>query len=177
MTSIPSRQHDRYAAWRWGAIVVGLLGMQVALGIAAILLATGDRSVAVIPDYHQKALDWDQEIALRSASRELGWQVTCRQTVSDTGANGLQMVVSDKAGRPIRLASGSVQLYHKARASEVYSVDVPKSDQGRIVLGGCFDHHGVWQLRVDVTDDSGRRFVESNTLVVEDVGDSSFGVD
>ncbi len=31
--------------------------------------------MAVVPDYHEKALQWDQHLAIEKASRELGWTI------------------------------------------------------------------------------------------------------
>ena len=56
------REANRRAALRWGGFVVALLSLQVIGGIAAIMIATGDESFAVVPNYHQKALHWDDEV-------------------------------------------------------------------------------------------------------------------
>ena len=61
-----TQKANRRAAWRWGGFVVGLLSLQVAGGITAIVLATGDESVAVVPNYHEKSLQWDAEVAVRT---------------------------------------------------------------------------------------------------------------
>ena len=71
---------NRRAAWRWGTLVVGMLSLQVVLGVAAVFLATGDESVAVIPNYYDKALAWDQQMAQQQASESLGWDVEMLET-------------------------------------------------------------------------------------------------
>ena len=53
MTADEQRRYSRRAAWRWGTLVVTFLTLQVGIGVAAIVLSTGDRSVAIEPDYYQ----------------------------------------------------------------------------------------------------------------------------
>ncbi len=52
-------QAERRARHFWVSLIVGLLGLQVAGGITAIFLSVGDPSMAIVPNYHQAALNWD----------------------------------------------------------------------------------------------------------------------
>ena len=46
---------------RWPLIVIGLLLGHMAIMFVAVVLATRDHgSSAVIPDYYQKAVNWDR---------------------------------------------------------------------------------------------------------------------
>jgi len=55
----PSVRPERHL--RWPLIVIGLLLGHMAIMFVAVVLATRDRaSSAVIPDYYQKAVDWDR---------------------------------------------------------------------------------------------------------------------
>ena len=53
------QQLERRARRFWVSVIVGFLGLQVLIGVASVVLALNDPSVAVIPNYHQSALDWD----------------------------------------------------------------------------------------------------------------------
>jgi nitrogen fixation protein FixH len=163
-----SEVHDlnRRAAWRWGTLVVSLLGLQVAGGIMAIMLATGDASVAVVPDYHQKALHWDDEVALQTASQALGWDCDVSQIDEGAAVAGLRITITDGDSRPVELASGELQIYRHARAAEVRRVKVPAGALGMFELGGCLDADGLWQVTVDVSDRAGHRFAETFELYV-----------
>ena len=160
------QEANRRAAWRWGGLVVSLLGLQVIGGILAIMLATGDASVAVVPDYHQKALDWDNQVALRSASRALGWTCEVSQIEQSQGVAGLRIRLADRNGKPIDLSSGELQIYRHARASEVRRIKIPAGSVGLLELGQCFDATGLWQVSLDVNDRSGNRFTHSSELDV-----------
>ena len=161
---------NRRAAWRWGGMVVSLLGLQVIGGIWAIVLATGDPSVAVVPDYHQKALDWDKEVALQSASRSLGWiyDASPMDAKSDAaGADaGLRIRLTDGDGKPIDLVSGELEIYRHARAADVRRVRIPTGVFHALELDNCFDADGLWQVTINVNDRSGNRFTQSSELDV-----------
>jgi nitrogen fixation protein FixH len=155
---------NRRAAWRWGSFVVGMLSLQVVLGVVAVMLATGDQSVAVIPDYYDKALAWDEQMAEREASKALGWQVEFVETDYGQLGSGLQINLKDAADAPIEIESGTVQLYRHARAAEVMVAPVVQADDGVIELASCFSHHGLWQVELNVIDRDGNRFVESRRM-------------
>ncbi len=153
--------------------MVGLLSLQVVLGVAAVMLATGDESVAVIPNYYDKALAWDEQMALRETSKSLGWQVEFVETDYGQLGSGLQINLKDAADKPIQIQSGTVHLYRHARASELLAAPVAKADDGIIEVAGCFPHHGLWQVELDVIDQDGNRFVESRRMDI--IGNSQAG--
>lgn len=158
---------NRRAAWRWGSFVMGLLGLQVAGGLIAILLATGDKSVAVVPNYHAKALNWDEEVATRAASASLGWNCEVRQTPPGTLPAGLRLTLHDREGLPVRIRSGEVWFYQHTRASEIKRVAVVGGLFNGLELQHCFKEFGLWQVHVDVQGIHDERFVDSQTLMVE----------
>lgn len=166
MTTNRSQQErdNRRAAWRWGSFVVGLLSVQVIGGIIAIMLATGDESVAVVPDYHRKALHWDEEVAIRTASTELGW--VAQMTPNEQGG-GLQIRLRDRNGDFVVIESGSVEIYRHVRAGNIQRLEIPSAASGAFVLSDCFDASGLWQVTLDVCDSDGNRFVDSQELFVE----------
>jgi hypothetical protein len=167
-THIATQQHDanRRAAIRWGAFVVGLLSLQVAGGAFAIFLATSDESVAVVPNYHQQALNWDQHVALRNASTKLGWNAAMSQFDGETGVAGLRIHLRNRDGGPVEIESGEIEIYRHARAGAVRRVAIPAGAADSIDLGQCFDTSGLWQVAIDVTDSDGNRFLDSQEMYV-----------
>lgn len=157
---------NRRAAWRWGSLIVGLLSLQVAGGIAAIVLASGDPSVGIVPDYHEKALHWDDEVALQTASQALGWDCEISQLDDSSSVAGLRITLTDRETKPVELASGELTIYRHVRASDVRRVKIPSGAIGMIELGGCFDADGLWQVTIDVSDRAGNRFVHSREINV-----------
>lgn len=161
-----AQRNNRRAAFRWGAFVVGMLGLQVAGGITAIVLATGDQTVAVVPNYHEKALHWDQQVALRTASQKLGWvaEMTPLDRAQDRG--GLKIELRDRSGSFIDLQSGSIEIYRHARADNVARIPLAAAATGSIQLSRCFNAPGWWQVSLDVRDGRGNRFVDSQEILV-----------
>ena len=155
---------NRRAAIRWGSLVVGMLTLQVILGVVAIRLATSDQSSAVIPDYYNKALAWDDQRAQREASQSLNWLLEFVETSYGKSGSGLQINIKNQQNQPVPIQSGSVQLYRHARAADVVVAAIAKADDGIIELAGCFPHRGLWQVEIDVVDRDGNRFVESRPV-------------
>ncbi|MEM1108574.1 MAG: FixH family protein [Planctomycetota bacterium] len=60
----------------WPVIVVMLLGGHATLIITAVTMAVGGTGRGVVPDYYQKAIDYDQHKADLATSARLGWQLT-----------------------------------------------------------------------------------------------------
>lgn len=158
---------NRRAAWRWGGFVVVLLSLQVIGGILAIWLAGGDATVAVVPNYHEKALRWDEQVAVQTASDELGWKCEMHPTDTSLGRAGLYLKLADQDGLPVRVRSGQLRIYRHARASDVRRVNLPAKSFGVLQLGECFDHDGLWQVTIDVTDDGDNRFVQTLELRID----------
>ncbi|GAA5510518.1 FixH family protein [Novipirellula caenicola] len=160
-----NRIANRNAAIRWGGLVVGLLSLQVAVGVVAIMLATGDPSAAVLPDYYQKSLEWDDHRKSESVSRELGWKLTLVPIPGQHTAT-LQGVLSDTDGKPIRIASGTIHMYHYARAAEVKTFSIQPNSNGVVVAEDCFSADGLWKIEIDVTNDQDQQFVHSQDMLV-----------
>lgn len=150
-------------------MIIGLLGLQISGGIYAIILASGDDSVAVVPDYHQKALQWDEEMAVRRTSIELGWKcdVSTISISTDHVSTGLVATLLDDQGQLVKVQKGKLRWYQHIRANDVAELPIPKGLFTQMRLEDCFDANGLWEVILDVTDQSGNRFVESVTLHVE----------
>jgi len=166
MSSTEVQKANRRAAWRWGSLVVGLLGLQVLGGIVAIILATGDESVAVVPNYHEKALRWDEEVAAQAASAALGWQCDVHPIEQGSLPAGLKVSLTTREGAPVVVTSGSLRFYRHARASDVQEVPIPTGTFAAMELPGCFQVAGLWQIMLDLKTDSGDRFLFSKELLV-----------
>lgn len=162
---------NRRAAWTWGSFVVGLLGLQVAGGVYSVILASSDDSVAVVPDYHEKALKWDEEIAIRRASDELGWScdIQAVPVSADQAATGLVAILKDQEGKLIDVQNGTLRWYQHVRANDVAELSIPSGRLTTIRLDDCFDANGLWDVLIDVTDRSGNRFVHTVTIKIEDL--------
>ena len=72
----PNTTGTRKRAWLWPSIIIGMLGVHTIGCLIVVYIATSDPSHAVVPDYHSKAVAWDEHQALARASSQLGWTCT-----------------------------------------------------------------------------------------------------
>lgn len=136
------------------ALVLGFLGAHMLFIFIAISLAVGDRSFAVVPDYYQKAVDWDDHKAALAASAALNWDVEIlpSRDVTIRGERELVVVLQDAQGRPITGAQVYATLYHHAHASRVVEAELPPSDApGRYHVQADMRDEGVWDVTLRIT--------------------------
>lgn len=146
--------------WKWPVIVVALLLGHVSLMVTAVVLASGDKSFAVLPNYYEKAVNWDKNQAELRASEKLGWQVTLipSPNVDPTGRRALAVILTDAAGRPIADAAVELTWYHHARPTELLKASLHTDASGRAEQVVTMRREGFYQVNMTATA-AGRRFV------------------
>ncbi len=150
---------ERHACFLWTSFILLLLGGSISMWIYAAVLAVSDPSMAVVPDYHEKALQWDQHLAIEKASRELGWTIAVvpGATVSN-GQRELTLFVRDAQAQPVHAATGSVRLYHHARGKQVLRSELTETDAGAYRCTVDMHRAGTWHI--EVTLQRGQEHVE-----------------
>lgn len=143
------------------AVVIGLLGGHMLFIFTAITLGTGDPSFAVVPDYYQKGVDYDEHKALLVASAELGWSVELTPTAQPDSLGRRDMVFHfrDEAGMPVRDLRVLVEAYHLARAADVVQIECVEVLPGQYVGQVQFRREGFWHFGIDASHDD-QRFVQ-----------------
>ena len=135
------------------AVVLGLLGCHMLFILIAITLGTGDPSFAVVPDYYQKGVDYDERKALLAESAALGWTVelTPSREADAIGQRELALLVQDAGGQPVRGLALRVHAYHVARAGEPVSMQCVEVLPGQYVGAARLTREGFWQFGIDAT--------------------------
>jgi len=139
----------RGALWPIG--VAGVLALTVGANIALYLVARGDPSFAIEPDYYAKAVAWDSTVTQARRSAALGWRVTpsLASFAPRTGAR-LSVTITDSLGRQISDAVVRVSAVYNARAATVLASTLTLDERGySAVLPVAYS--GQWELRFDVT--------------------------
>lgn len=156
----------RRAAWFWITLVVVFLTLQVAGGAFAIYLATGDPSVAIVPDYHTKAIAWDAELARREASDRLQWRalIDLADEADITGGRIVSVRLVHADGRPVVGVKGEAKLYHHARAGAIQTVALEMQEEGVYVGRARIARDGLWQIELDLQRGADEHFVSSQTI-------------
>lgn len=140
---------------RWPVAVVLILGACVAANVWIIRIANADPSFAVEPDYYQKALRWDDELAQRERNRALAWQLTpTLSSISPDSGVELRVSLRDPLGAPLGNAIVSVVAMHNARAGEPLDARLHRSGSGDYVARLPMTRPGLWELRFDVRQGS-----------------------
>jgi len=143
---------ERRAMLRWTAIIVGLLGLHVTFCLVVIFVVLGDESVAIVPGYHQQALDWDASRQALRDSASLGWKVTSRiDDTSDTfGRRAIEVALIDEHGQPLSGATVSVLVFHHAHASDTQQTELTEAGPGTGVYVATLtmQQAGLWELRL-----------------------------
>ena len=143
----------------WPIAVAVILGATVALNLWVARLAGSDPSFAIEPDYYQKALHWDDEMAQQRANEALGWRLEPALAPIDRAGARLTVRLTDRAGAPLSGATVTVQALAVARASRsVHATLAPGAGDYGAVLPLHTD--GEWELRFEA-----RRGAERFTAV------------
>ncbi len=178
MTPQEQRRAGRKAAWFWGGLVVTFLTAQVAVGVVAITLATGDPSVAVVPDYYQQALRWDEQQAVQQASDSLRWahRIVVPEVADPQGRRTVTVMLADSQGAPLESLEGQVRLYHHARAGEIQSLELESLGGGNYRVLAMMDRPGLWEIELDLRDQQAAHFLIKQTVKVTAADGNSAGV-
>ena len=149
------------------AVVLGLLGGHMVFIMLAITLATGDRSFAVVPDYYNKAVAYDQHKAELAQSEALGWQVQMQPaaTVDAAGERELVVMLRDRDNAWVTGASVRVSCFHYARAGDPMSFELTEVLPGQYTGKARLGREGFWQFDL-VAERGDARFVSQTKQFV-----------
>ncbi|HUO09455.1 MAG TPA: FixH family protein [Phycisphaerae bacterium] len=137
----------------WGALIVGLLSMEIGLCAWGIYCATSGSQVVVEADYYNKALHWDDHLALMQASKELGWS-TSLQIPDVGGARGVVPVsfqIHDSGGEAIENAVVSIGYFHHAHPLDLRSATLKETGPGEYAADMSLNKRGIWEFRISAT--------------------------
>ncbi len=155
----PDRQQlavaERNARRFWVSLIVGLLGIQVIIGVGSIYLSLGDPTVAVIPNYHQAALDWDVKHRAQETLRKLGWDVRVHVAPIAGGTRTLRVNVLGDQTRAIAGLNIEAMCFHHARGSDVYRTRLTEVSPGEYAASTPLTKAGVWQIELSIEGDHG----------------------
>jgi len=154
------------AAWRWGCVIVAFLALQLVIGGLAYRLASRDPSVAVMPDYHDRALRWDDEVASRRQSDALGWQASALIGQLDEAGEfrDLEVRVLDSAGEPILGGQVELAFFHHVRAGDHAIRPLTESAPGVYSARLPLVRLGLWDLHLTLTRGESERFRWTRTV-------------
>ncbi len=135
----------------WPIAMGVILASTVGVNLWVAHLANSDPSVAVEPDYYDKAIHWDDHMAQVRQNEALGWTVapSLSPIVADSGAQ-LQVALHDRAGRPLDGAQVAVTAVNNLTASEPLAATLTARGEGMYTVHLPMRQTGLWELRFDV---------------------------
>lgn len=146
----------------WPALIVTLLVFNVATSMTIVFFASSDGGPEIIPDYYEKSVDFDDQMATERASQNQGWTVTIELT------DGLgELTVVDAQDRPVTDLAGTIDFYRPHRAEPVAQVAVeavPRTP-GLYRFDNIALTAGLWDLAIDLNDGE-RTYVERRRRVI-----------
>ncbi len=169
-SSVETQQKDERRAKRFYiGLVLLLFAIQATILGTALKLAIGDPALAVVPDYHQAALNWDESYRASLASDRLGWNVdVIVSKVSDSqGQRAISVELHNQQGKTLDDLNVDAVVYRHADAGAFQAVDLPSTGEGRYLGMASMPQQGLWQLEVTV-DGAGEPMTLSRTLELED---------
>ena len=143
---------ERKAKRFWVTLVVGLLSLQLVIGYVAVRLAIGDPTVAIVPDYHQAALDWDQQRAALTAADRLGLvtDLEVSKVADSQGVRAILFSVKDDGGHSLADLQVTATVYRHARAGQPQTVPLTAVGDGKFMATTAMAEAGLWQIELDV---------------------------
>ncbi|MEM8711271.1 MAG: FixH family protein [Planctomycetota bacterium] len=141
-----SSREARKASYRWPLIIVGFLAGHMGAMALAVNIAGRDNGNAVLPDYYERALAWDEMREKAADSAQLGWDVFVNASAltDAAGRRTLRVEVLDRFREPVKGAQVAVRYWHRAEgkareatlsavgegAKGVYEAEVPMARSG-----------------------------------------------
>jgi nitrogen fixation protein FixH len=144
-----ARRERRAQRW-WLGGIIAFFAVQALIWTAAITLTHRDHAYAVVPDYDQRAMHWDDYRAELEASKALGWQtkVSLTPVPHRSGRARIELRLTDRTGAPVLPDSFALTVFHCARAAR--RIEVPLAVEGETLSGEVpMDRPGLWQLELE----------------------------
>ena len=149
-------------------------GLQWPIGVATVLVlavlgniyvavrANIDPTVAIQPDYYQKAVRYDADQALRRRSERLGWRVTLQATRTTDAEAEVTAVLVDSTGALVRGAVVRIAARAVVRSNDVFSATAIEAGD-RYLAAVPVIRGGLWDFDVEAVR-GGERFVATQRL-------------
>ena len=141
----------------WPIGIATVLTLTVGANFWVLAVANDDPSFAVEPDYYQKALRWDDEMAQQQRNAALKWRLTpALAPFGDEGAV-LTVQLTDSAGVALSGAKVTVAALANARANSVLDATLVPGAHDSYAVVLPIDRAGEWELRFEAVR-GGERF-------------------
>lgn len=133
----------------WPIGVAAVLSLTVGANFWVLAVANDDPSFAIEPDYYQKALKWDDEMAQQQRNATLKWQLTPALSPFDRKGAVLTVRLTDSTGAALTGAKVTVAALANARANAVLDATLAPGARDGYAVVLPINRAGEWELRFE----------------------------
>lgn len=145
-------QPTRHGAF-WIGLVLALFGVHMVAASALVYFAHSDPSFAVVPDYYDKGVAWDETKRRRAASDALGWSVLFIAGPDDgfVQERDLTLTLVDADKKPVEGAQVRASAFHIARSAEPVELTFEPDSPGLYTERKRLLPAGIWEFHIEAT--------------------------
>lgn len=138
---------SKYQALLWPGIVFWLMGISFVIMGITVYMASTDTALAIVPDYYEKGLRWDEIKAERARSDTTGWSHAVQAAPAGAGWT-LTVRLVDAAGGVIDNADVSLRIFPATNSKDVRELEPAPIGRGgyEAELRGL--SAGVWKYEL-----------------------------
>ena len=139
----------------WPLMIVGFLLLGVTWSLGVVVASQSDGGPAVVNDYYQKAINWDQEIKRRARSDAFKWSLSMELKNSSTDPT-LVTTILDAMGEPVDGFQGSIIATRPQIAEPVAVLHLVELETAPGVYVSAFPQlsKGIWDFKIDAENDA-----------------------
>ncbi|MEM8864517.1 MAG: FixH family protein [Planctomycetota bacterium] len=133
---------------RWPLVVIGLLGVHVAVMVVGLVAAFAIPGAVVTTTAYDHALRWDELQADRRASEALGWSLSANvsETAEWNGDRSVTFRLVDASGLLVRDAKLHLRIYHHARPGRLIEEQLAETAPGNFTATFPLRRDGLWRF-------------------------------
>ena len=142
----------------WPMGIVALLVIGVGYSLWVVFASQSDGGVQVIDNYYEKAVEWDERVALQNQSDATGWHVTLTFEPAQRASEppSLLLHFADRSSQNLEGLQGIVKATRPSSAAIVAEMNLEGASIApgvyRLAFAGA--RAGLWDFEIDVMLDS-----------------------
>ena len=131
----------------WPGLIISLLSLSFAFNIVLVVKATNEDRAQILPDYYERAVDWDAQQEQELAAQRLGLGVSLHLERLDDGRARVHYTVKHANSSPILELVPTLKVFDPTRleAVEVTPLKWEREEYSAVVPMAA---HRVWNLEV-----------------------------
>jgi len=137
--------------WPW--IIVGMLVVHASIMLGTIAYVSAKNDLYVEPDYYAKAVDWDNQRAMREIADTMGWTIALIIQDPETDSEAqqtIQVSIHDRQGQPIDGALVEAEAVHPAHANDRINLVLLGIGDGKYQKPTVMEIPGFWQVNLAI---------------------------